>query len=62
MTTILITPLNAGPLSYYEGYTDATLVYKVQQNFMQYFQWKKSVSHGLGNTAVCIIYKQQLLL
>jgi hypothetical protein len=44
MTTILITPLNAGLLNYCEGYTDASLVDKVQQNFIWYFQLEKSVS------------------
>jgi hypothetical protein len=57
MTTILITPVNAGLFSYYKGYSDAPLADKVQQNFMRYFQWKKSGSHGLGNTAVCITHK-----
>ena len=57
MTTILIAPVNAGLLSYFEGYNDTPLVDKLQQNFMQYFPCKKSVSHFLGNTVVCITYK-----
>jgi hypothetical protein len=44
MTTILIAPENARFLGYFEGYTDAPLVANVWQKFMQYFQWKKSVS------------------
>jgi hypothetical protein len=47
MTTILITPVNAG-LSYCEGYTDATLVDEMQQNFMQYIQWKKKCVSWFG--------------
>jgi hypothetical protein len=54
MTTILINLVNNGLLSYYEGYTDAALVDKAQKNFTLYFQWEKNVTHGLGNTAVCI--------
>ena len=57
MTTILIAPVNAGLLSYFEGYNDTPLVDKLQQNFMQYFPCKKRVSHFLGNIVVCITYK-----